>query len=1197
MKKRLLLLFLVALCLAFGVSTLVACNFDELGEDLCSTHMLTYEVDGEEYLTIRTDGMKTIRLPAEPQKDGYEFAGWYFDDGTWLDEFTASSFETVSLGSNITVYARWLSNNVEERTYNVFFDTQGYGNVTYDGERVSYINVGHGEALQWPTPPMNYDNMSLVRWSTSMEYSAETEWDFNADRVNEDTWLYAHWVPSEAARGMEITELGTLEADASGALYGEVLSTTESYSLDDDIEISPWADYVVIDKINGGEIVSLDGKLTLNYGRNDYSIRVYSGNYFAGINRSGFADYDITLYRRQMFTVTFEMYDDIKPDRNIDEDQVFDEATIAALENIASQRPGYIFEGWTYETNVAGNTVMEDWNPTSPINSSMTVYAAYTPKVYSVSFDATDGSTIYEEPIEIAYDSQPEEAFRTPDSRNHYIFEGWYYGDEQVTDGEGKLLNAWHIDSDSEIVLTAVWSSEQYSISYYFGSNHADTDMNRVQNDNPNAYTVKDAFSLQDPVLRGYTFEGWYADEDMTIPATTDIYVPEGADAESLALTFYGRFAIINYEITYIVNEEEGVAPSNNPASYNIEEGAAELPGAESIVLGYKFNGWMLNGRRVSGISPGTVGDIELTAEYTPIEYHINYCGNDSQSSPGGTHNNPVSYYVTSGSVGLSEATRNGYEFAGWYIAGTSERVTAISSDLIPEDGDTIYLHADWSAILYTANLYGFDRNEVYASVPFTVEDTITIADILLGAEKETPSAKGYDFDTWELAGHDIDEGYNISTGVYNNVNIYARFEEKVYQIVYDLRLEENQYANPNIGTFTVSTIGGADGSVLLNPAVYLASYSANAAVGTFTVSDMEFLGWKIAGSSDDDYVDHVDINMIEDGNSENTVINLEAAWGDPENNEVQYVRVDKEGNYNTNASYVLFGYYPQSEVDDSAIISSLNETIGSARPNANNLNGWTSYGYVANSGEIDMWYRDVVSGNDKYRAVYFTEYRTYRTVYTPSSENSYQDDNGYYAQRVYWFKFEPIMWSIADRDEEGNLKLLSCSILDAQNYGNTTSAYDVSAIRNWLNDEFILTSFGDSQRGIIMDTEVDNSASSTGVVGNQNASTNTTDKVFLMSYQEAVSLSGYPVYGASSLRSLGGTDYFRIQGGNSDNEWLLRSPYHSTDTLASGWLSLYVNGDGSVSVSNAMGIDNTSMGVVPALWLDVSPDSQTSAD
>ena len=195
----------------------------------------------------------------------------------------------------------------------------------------------------------------------------------------------------------------------------------------------------------------MDGKLTLNYGRNDYSIRVYSGNYFAGINRSGFADYDITLYRRQMFTVTFEMYDDIKPDRNIDEDQVFDEATIAALENIASQRPGYIFEGWTYETNVAGNTVMEDWNPTSPINSSITVYAAYTPKVYSVSFDATDGSTIYEEPIEIAYDSQPEEAFRTPDSRNHYNFEGWYYGDEQVTDGEGKLLNAWHIDSDSEI--------------------------------------------------------------------------------------------------------------------------------------------------------------------------------------------------------------------------------------------------------------------------------------------------------------------------------------------------------------------------------------------------------------------------------------------------------------------------------------------------------------------------------------------------------------------------------------------------------------------------------------------------------------------------------------------------------------------------------------------------------------------------
>lgn len=1194
MKKRLLLLFLVALCLAFGVSTLVACNFDELGEDLFSTHMLTYEVDGEEYLTIRTDGMKTILLPAEPQKDGYEFAGWYFDEGTWLDEFTASSFETVSLGSNITVYARWLSNNVEERTYNVFFDTQGYGNVTYDGERVSYISVGHGEALQWPTPPMNYDNMSLVRWSTSMEYSAETEWDFNVDRVYEDTWLYAHWVSSEAARGMEITELGMLEADATGALYGEVISSMDSYSLDDQIEISPWADYVVIDKINGGEIVSLDGKLTLNYGRNDYSIRVYSGNYFAGINRSGFADYDITLYRRQMFTVTFVLYDDIQRVQTIDEDQIFAESTISNLEGLARQRTGYIFNGWSYETIVSGNPVNDRWDPTSSINSSLTVYAEYTPKTYNVSFDATDGSIIYEEPIQIEYDSIPEEPFRTPDPRNYYEFAGWYYGDEQVTDSEGVMLSGWNIDSDSEIVLTAVWSTEQYSISYYFGSNHADTDMNRVQNDNPNAYTVEDAFSLQDPVLRGYTFEGWYADEDMTISADTNIYVPEGAEAESLARTFYGKFAIIEYDITYLVDEAEGADPSlvNNPVSYNIEDGVGLFYEVESIVEGYKFNGWIANGRRISSIAPGTIGDITLTAEYTPIEYRINYCGNDSEDSPGGNHDNPVSYFVTSGSVVLSDATRNGYEFGGWYLSGTSEPVSVLSADLIPEEGETIYLYAEWNAILYTANLFGFDRDEAYVSVQFTVEDNITIQNILFEAEKETPSEKGYKFISWDFAGHSIGVEDNIPTNTYNDINIYARFDEKEYQIEYDMQLGDgDQYSNPNISSFTVSTIGGADGSVLLNPAVYLASYVANAADGTFTVSDMEFIGWQIAESESD--IEYVDIDTIEaQGGPDNTVIKLQAVWGEPEVNEVQYVRVDQEGNYNANASFVLFGYYPQSEADSSQI-ASLNNLIGTTRPNANNLNGWTSYGYVANSGEIDMWYRDVVSGNDKYRAVYFTEYRTNRTSYASSSENSYQDDNGYYTGNVYWFKFEPIMWRITDTDADGNLKLLSFLMLDAQNYGNTSSAYDTSSIRNWLNNSFKLTSFSDSQCNIIMDTEVDNSAASTGVAGNQNASPNTTDKVFLLSYQEAVSLSGYTVQGASPLRSLGATDYFRIQGGNSDNEWLLRSPYHSeTGSLASGWLSLYVAGNGSMSVSQAIGIDYSSMGIVPAIWLNTSTDN-----
>lgn len=43
---------------------------------------------GSEVSSIKTDGTSSITLPNDPIKDGYSFAGWYWDNGTFRDLFT-----------------------------------------------------------------------------------------------------------------------------------------------------------------------------------------------------------------------------------------------------------------------------------------------------------------------------------------------------------------------------------------------------------------------------------------------------------------------------------------------------------------------------------------------------------------------------------------------------------------------------------------------------------------------------------------------------------------------------------------------------------------------------------------------------------------------------------------------------------------------------------------------------------------------------------------------------------------------------------------------------------------------------------------------------------------------------------------------------------------------------------------------------
>ena len=161
---------------------------------------VNFIVDGEIYKTVNTVGEEAISLPADPTKNGYIFDGWYWDEDVWSRPFTAESLLTEKLTADMSVYAKWISEE-EAKIGVVSFETNG-------GSQIADIRTEKIETA----PVSDKKGYILEGWYTNASLNSEYKVSFPLTVLN-DMCLYAKWT-AERYQIIYHTNGGTLSSDA-----------------------------------------------------------------------------------------------------------------------------------------------------------------------------------------------------------------------------------------------------------------------------------------------------------------------------------------------------------------------------------------------------------------------------------------------------------------------------------------------------------------------------------------------------------------------------------------------------------------------------------------------------------------------------------------------------------------------------------------------------------------------------------------------------------------------------------------------------------------------------------------------------------------------------------------------------------------------------------------------------------------------
>ena len=477
--------------------------------------------DGNDTMQGVADSDGMMRQPAEPTREGYTFAGWY-----WVSDLSDLTDEQKDLNKvdfsqsiagkdHATIYAQW-TKNADQNEIDVLYAANGGQFAT--GETFQQGLTDSDGMMRQPAAPTR-DGYTFDGWYWHADYSGYTDEQKAADKVDfsqsiagkDHATIYAQWTKNAdqneidvlyAANGGQFATGETFQqgvTDSDGMMRQPAAPTRDGYTFDGWYWHADYSGYTdeqkAADKVDfsqsiaGKDHATIYAQWTKNADQNEIDV-LYAAN--GGQFATG---------------ETFQQ-------GVTDSDGMMRQPT-------APTREGYTFAGWYWVSDLSGLTDEQkdlnkvDFSQSVAGKEHVTVFAQWTKNQeqndHAVMYVANGGQFATGETFQQGV-TDSDGMMRQPaaPTRDGYTFDGWYwhadysgYTDEQKA--ADKVDFSQPVQSDVNIY--AQWTknadaqAEQITVKFVDNFNGTESSAEVKKGE----AVAKPA----DPTYDGWTFEGW----------------------------------------------------------------------------------------------------------------------------------------------------------------------------------------------------------------------------------------------------------------------------------------------------------------------------------------------------------------------------------------------------------------------------------------------------------------------------------------------------------------------------------------------------------------------------------------------------------------------------------------------------------------------------------------------------------------
>ena len=382
-------------------------------------------------------------------------------------------------------------------------------------------------------------------------------------------------------------------------------------------------------------------------------------------------------------------------------------ATLPTAEDVTYT--GHTFKGWYDNENLTGSPVTAIGNTET---GNKEYWAKWEANTYTVTLNAGGGTINNGNVTGYTYGVGATLPTAGDMTYTGHTFKGWY-DNENLT---GFPVTAIGNTETGNKEYWAKWEANTYTVTLNAGGG-------TINSGNVTGYTYGVGATLPTDVTRtGYTFKGWYDNENLTGSPVTAIGNTETGNKE-----YWAKWEANTYTVT--LNAGGGTINNGNVTGYTYGVGATLPTAGDMTYTGHTFKGWYdnenLTGSPVTAIGNTETGNKEYWAKWEINQYTV------TVKPENGKADITITQDYGTAITAPADPTREGYQFNGWDKAFPTT---------MPAENLTIT--AKWKVNSYTIT---FDTTGGSEIAPITQDYGTAIV------APADPTREGYTFIGWDM--------------------------------------------------------------------------------------------------------------------------------------------------------------------------------------------------------------------------------------------------------------------------------------------------------------------------------------------------------------------------------------------------------------------------------------------------------------